>query len=258
MLVCDSLQIPNEGCFSPVIMRLNQAIALTGYCSRRNADDLIAAGKVKVNGKTVLDFSFQVDPERDHLNISGKDLSIRHHIYVVMNKPPGVITTMSDENGRETVIDLLPEKLKTLRPVGRLDMYSEGLLLLTNDGDLAQRLTHPSMHLPKTYEIKVKKAVTDAHLRKMESGVLLEDGMTLPAKVKVIERNNSYTEFQISITEGRNRQLRRMCAQLGYTVVRLRRTGIGRLQLGLIPTGSWRYLADDEIRLLFTQRPRTD
>ncbi len=238
-------------------MRLNQAIARTGYCSRRKADELIAAGMVQVNGEVVHEFSYQVDLEKDQLNVAGKDLSLKRHIYVVMNKPPGVVTTMSDENGRETVLDLLPEKLRMLRPVGRLDMYSEGLLLLTNDGGLAQQLTHPSKHLPKTYEIKVKGAVTDADLHKMEKGVMLEDGITLPAKVKLQERNKIYTEFQISITEGRNRQLRRMCAELGYTVVRLRRTGIGRLQLGLIPTGTWRYLTDDEIRLLFTQR-RTD
>lgn len=238
-------------------MRLNQAIARTGYCSRRKADELIAAGKVKVNGEFVSDFSYQVNPEKDQLNIAGKDLNLKHHIYVALNKPPAVVTTMSDEQGRETVLDLLPEKLQMLRPVGRLDMYSEGLLLLTNDGELAQRLTHPSMHLPKTYEIKVKGALSDTDLRKMEKGIMLEDGMTLPAKVKLLDRNKIYTEFQISITEGRNRQLRRMCAELGYTVVRLRRTGIGRLQLGSIPTGTWRYLTDDEIRLLFTQR-RTD
>ena len=238
-------------------MRLNQAIARTGYCSRRKADELIAAGKVQVNGEVVHEFSYQVDLEKDQLNVAGEELSFKRHIYVVMNKPPGVVTTMSDENGRETVLDLLPDKLRMLRPVGRLDMYSEGLLLLTNDGGLAQQLTHPSKHLPKTYEIKVKGPVIEADLRKMEKGVMLEDGITLPAKVKLLERNKIYTEFQISITEGRNRQLRRMCAELGYTVVRLRRTGIGRLQLGSIPTGTWRYLTDDEIRLLFTQR-RTD
>lgn len=239
-------------------MRLNQAVARTGYCSRRKADELIAAGKVKVNGVVVSDFSRQIDPEKDDLSVEGKNLSFRHHIYVAMNKPAGVVTTMSDERGRQTVIDLLPEKLRSLRPVGRLDMYSEGLLLLTNDGELAQALTHPSMHLPKIYEIKVRGEVSNRDLNRMINGVMLEDGMTQPAKVKLIERNKSYTEFEISITEGRNRQLRRMCSTLGYAVVRLRRLGIGRLQLGLIPSGSWRYLTDVEVRLLFPKRPLQD
>ncbi|MBX9571631.1 MAG: rRNA pseudouridine synthase [Candidatus Obscuribacterales bacterium] len=239
-------------------MRLNQAIARTGYCARRKADELIAAGKVKVNGEVVMDFSRQIDPDSDDLVVEGKRLSFSHSIYIAMNKPPGVVTTMSDESGRETVIDLLPGKLKSLRPVGRLDMYSEGLLILTNDGHLAQRLTHPSMHLLKTYEVEVRGTISDKHLQMMASGVELEDGRTLPAKVKLISRNKTYSEFEISIREGRNRQIRRMCSLLGYSVVRLRRLGIGMLRLGLIPTGSWRYLTDAEVRLLFPKQKRTD
>lgn len=239
-------------------MRLNQAIARTGFCARRKADELIAAGKVRVNGEIVTDFSRQVDPEKDELVVDNKNLKIAHHLYVALNKPKGVVTTMSDEGGRQTVVDLLPPNLKSLRPVGRLDMYSEGLLLMTNDGDLAQRLTHPSMHLAKKYEVRVRGAVTDADLRAMTQGVMLEDGMTLPAKVKLRQRNNSYSDFEISITEGRNRQIRRLCSHFGYAVVRLRRVGIGRLQLGLIPSGSWRYLTDDEVRLLFPKKSTTD
>ncbi len=235
-------------------MRLNQAIARTGYCARRKADELIAAGKVRVNGKLATDFSLQIDPEYDELIVEGNKLSFGHHIYVALNKPAGVVTTMSDQDGRTTVIDLLPPNLRSLRPVGRLDMYSEGLLILTNDGELAQRLTHPSMHLPKLYEIRVRGTVTDAHLRSMSKGIMLDDGMTLPAKVKLQSRNNSYSDFEISITEGRNRQIRRMCSHFGYAVVRLRRLGIGRLQLGLIPSGSWRYLTDDEVGLLFPKK----
>jgi pseudouridine synthase len=232
-------------------MRLNQAIASTGHCSRRKADELIKAGKVSVNGEVVEDFSRQIDPQKDTLIVAGKKINFSNHIYVAMNKPPGVVTTMSDESGRQTVIDLLPKKLQgLLRPVGRLDMHSEGLLLLTNDGYFAHSLTHPRTHMPKTYEIRVRGTLSDEDLRRMAKGVMLEDGITLPAKVKLVTRNNSYSEFQISITEGRNRQLRRMCDLLGYAVVRLRRLGIGRLQLGLIPSGSWRYLTDDEVKLL--------
>lgn len=239
-------------------MRLNQAIARTGYCSRRKADELIASGKVKVNGQIALDFSRQVDPNSDELVVEGKLLKFTHLMYVAMNKPPGVVTTMSDESGRETVLDLLPPKLRSLRPVGRLDMYSEGLLLLTNDGHFAQRLTHPSMHLPKLYEVEIRGCISDKHLQMMSSGLELEDGKTLPAKVKLITRNKSFSEFEISIREGRNRQIRRMCALLGYSVVRLRRLGIGMLRLGLIPSGAWRYLTDAEVRLLFPQQKRTD
>ena len=231
-------------------MRLNQAIASTGYCSRRKADELIQNGSVKVNGVVVEDFSRQINLEKDELIVAGKKLKFSNHIYVAMNKPPGVVTTTSDESGRQTVIDLLPKELRKLRPVGRLDMYSEGLLLLTNDGNFTQNLTHPSRHLPKTYEIRLRGSVSDEHLREMAKGVMLEDGVTLPAKVKLVMRNKSYSDIQIAITEGRNRQLRRMCALLGYAVVRLRRLGIGRLQLGVIPTGSWRYLTDDEVKLL--------
>lgn len=240
-------------------MRLNQAIALTGFCSRRKADDLIADGRVQVNGEICKDFGRQIEPENDELRVDDKRLSFpKKHVYVALNKPPGVVTTMSDESGRETVMDLLPEKLRTLRPVGRLDMYSEGLLLLTNDGDLTQRLTHPSMHLSKTYEIRVRGSLNDKDLQHMAKGVMLEDGPTLPAKVKLRMRSDDYSEFEISISEGRNRQLRRMCSLLGYAVVRLRRLGIGRLQLGLLPSGSWRYLTDDEVRLLFPKQKRTD
>lgn len=234
-------------------MRLNQAIAASGFCSRRKADSLIADGKVRVNGDLVTDFSMQVDPACDRLFVDGQKLNFTKNLYVALNKPPGVITTMSDESGRQTVIDLLPEKLRKLRPVGRLDMYSEGLLLLTNDGNFAQLLTHPSTHIAKLYEIRVRGPVADADLQRMAKGVMLEDGMTHPAKVKLRMRNKSYSEFEISISEGRNRQLRRMCSLLGYVVVRLRRLGIGRLQLGLLPTGSWRYLTDAEVRL-FTQK----
>jgi 23S rRNA pseudouridine2605 synthase len=239
-------------------MRLNQAIARSGYCSRRKADEFIKAGKVRVNGEVVTDFRVDIDLEKDRLSVSGRRLSFERLIYVMMNKPAGIVTTMSDERGRRTVSDLLPKELRCLRPVGRLDMYSEGLLLLSNDGELALRLTHPSMHTDKTYELRVRGQVSDQDLRRLAGGLELEDGLTLPAKVKLLSRNNSYTDFRISIREGRNRQLRRMCDYLGYAVVRLRRLGIGKLQLGLIPSGSWRYLTDDEVRLFLPQKPLTD
>lgn len=234
-------------------MRLNQAIARTGFCSRRKADELIAAGKVRINGEVCTDFSRDIDPDFDKLEVSGKSLSFKEHTYVALHKPAGIVTTMSDEKQRETVIDLLPPKLRHLKPVGRLDMYSEGLLLLTNDGEFALRLTHPRHHLPKVYAVKVTGSVTDAHAQLLAKGVPLEDGKTLPAKVTILERNKSYTELEITLVEGRNRQIRRMFAYLGYPIARLVRLAIGGLQLGHIAPGAWRYLTSQEVSDLLSQ-----
>ncbi|MBY0356793.1 MAG: rRNA pseudouridine synthase [Candidatus Obscuribacterales bacterium] len=239
-------------------MRLNQAVAKTGICSRRQADELIASGQVQVNGKVVTDFSLQFDPERDNLTIGSKELTIRANVYLALHKPPGIVCTRADEQGRETVLDLLPPKFSHLRPVGRLDMYSEGLLLLTNDGLLTQRVTHPVHHLPKTYRVKIKGEIKDQHLKQMASGVILDDGPTRPAKVKLCQRNKTYSEFEISLKEGRNRQIRRMCEHLGYPIIQLLRLSIGGLQLGEMTIGTWRYLTDAEVKLLLSSGPSRD
>jgi 23S rRNA pseudouridine2605 synthase len=234
-------------------LRLNQAIAKTGYCSRRQADTLIAEGRVAINGVACLDFSTPVDLSRDRLEINGKPLAFKSLTYVALHKPRGVVTTTSDEQDRETVLELLPDHLRHLNPVGRLDMYSEGLLLLTNDGDLAQHLTHPSHLLPKLYRVKVKGALTTNDLRLLQEGIPLEDGITQRAVVRLVERNKSYCLVDITLTEGRNRQIRRMFAYLGYQVVRLVRLAIGELQLGEIAPGNWRYLTSQEVSKLFLQ-----
>jgi 23S rRNA pseudouridine2605 synthase len=234
-------------------LRLNQAIAQTGLCSRRKADELIAAGKVRVNGITCTDFSRDVDPDNDSLEADGELLSFKTHTYVALHKPVGIVTTTSDEQDRETVIDLLPKKLRHLKPVGRLDMYSEGLLILTNDGDFALKLTHPRHHLPKLYLIRLRGPLSDKHANMIARGVPLEDGKTLPAKVRIVERNKTYTEVEITLVEGRNRQIRRMFAYLGYTVLRLVRLAIGGLQLGQVAPGSWRYLTSQEVAALLSQ-----
>lgn len=234
-------------------MRLNQAIAQTGYCSRRKADELIAAGKVRVNGVAVTEFGLQIDPDRDELEVGGQRLSFKAYKYVVLNKPAGVVTTTSDDQDRETVLHLLPKDLRHLKPVGRLDMYSEGLLILTNDGDFALKLTHPRHHVPKLYIVRVAGELSDKHARLLAKGVELEDGKTSPAEVYIVERNKSYTEVEITLREGRNRQIRRMFASLGYTVQRLVRLAIGGLQLDHIATGSWRHLSSQEVNDLLTQ-----
>ena len=228
-------------------LRLNQAIAQTGFCSRRKADVLIAAGEVTVNGRVCRDFNTTVDPERDRLAVQGNCLAFKHYTYVALNKPPGYVTTMADEKGRRIVLDLLPEKLRHLKPVGRLDMYSEGLLVMTNDGQLARKLTHPSQHLPKRYEVTIEGALSAEAIHKLKSGIPLEDGKTLPSKVARVRRNKTYTELEIEIIEGRNRQLRRMFDYLGHRVRRLVRLSIGGLQLGDVAPGTWRHLTSQEV-----------
>ena len=234
-------------------LRLNQAIAKTGLCSRRKADELIASGRVRLNSEVCTDFSQLVDPERDKLTVDGKPLSVRSFTYVLLNKPAGIVTTTADEQGRETVIDLLPPELRHLKPVGRLDMYSEGLLVLTNDGDLAFKLTHPRQHIPKLYEVRLRGFIPDEQLQMIADGIPLEEATTLPAEVEIIGRNKSHTDLQITIIEGRNRQIRRMFAYLGYPVVRLVRLAVGGLQLGHIAPGTWRYLSGQELSELLSQ-----
>ena len=232
------------------VFRLNQAIAKTGLCSRRNADRLIAAGRVGVNGRIVREFNLEVDPSIDELTVDGKKLQIKEYIYIAVYKPAGIVTTTLDEQGRTSILDILPGNLRHLRPVGRLDMNSEGLLLVTNDGELTQKITHPVHHMPKCYMVTVKGEVTEPDLKLMSSGVMLSDGPTLPAEVRLINRQKSSTIFELTIREGRNRQIRRMCSQLGYPVSRLVRLSIGELQLGQMTPGSWRYLSPAEIRQL--------
>src|SRR5579875_253829 len=230
--------------------RLNQAIAKAGLCSRRNADKLIAAGRVRLNGKVVRDFSASVDPAADVLEVDGRKGEMQSYVYLAMYKPRGLVTTCSDQFRRKTVLELLPARLRHLRPVGRLDMDSEGLLLFTNDGALTQRITHPVHHLPKRYLVTVAGRLDDRDLAVMAAGVELPDGRTAPAGARLISRRADTSTFELTIAERKNRQIRRMCTHLGYHVTRLLRVAIGGLQLGLMTPGSWRYLTGAEIRKL--------
>lgn len=232
-------------------VRLNRALSLCGVESRRKADALIEAGRVKVNGKQVLDFSFQVDLDCDRLFVDGHELELFSLDYIAFNKPRGILTTCADDRGRRTVLDVLPSELAHLKPVGRLDYDSEGLLILTNDGDLAAALTHPSHEVPKLYRVTVGGTLSDLDLRTLASGVRLSEGVTKQARVRKISANSRSTTFEIELREGRNRQVRRMCAKLGLSVIRLVRVAIGGLQLGHLEAGSWRRLTSHELSVLY-------
>ncbi len=235
----------------PELLRLNQAIAKSGFCSRRAADRFITLGKVTVNKKVVRDFNFKVNPVCDQLAVSGRSISIKQFICIAMYKPAGIVTSLKDERGRKNIMDLFPEALRHIRPVGRLDKNSEGLILLTNDGQLTQQVTHPTHHLSKCYLVTVKGRLTDSELKQLSNGIKLEDGFTLPASVKLKKYDNASTNFEIVLKEGRNRQIRRMCTALGYPVIRLVRVAIGGLKLGQMLPGSWRYLRNSEIQDIY-------
>jgi 23S rRNA pseudouridine2605 synthase len=233
-------------------IRLNKAIASTGFCSRRQADELIRSGRVKVNNTIVIDFSCPVNFQKDVLTVDDKPLLKKSFEYIILNKPRGVVTTCDDEFGRENVLELLPGALRHLKPVGRLDLESEGLLILTNDGSLAQKLTHPSKHVLKNYEVTVSGLISDSTIAEFRQGVELSDGLTRPAQVRLIERNRDLSRFQIAIAEGRNRQIRRMCTQYGHPIIQLIRVAIGRLQLKGLEPGRWRHLTDSELLGLYS------
>jgi len=232
------------------LLRLNRALAACGICSRRKADVLIADGLVRVNGEVVTDFNRMVDMGRDKLSVDGTPLQKKRLDYVVINKPKGVVVTCDDERGRRTVIDLLPEELMHLKPVGRLDSDSEGLLLLTNDGDMARYLTHPSHEVPKLYRVNVEGDISKNAITALRQGVRLSEGVTEPAFVRKISANPRYSQLEIELREGKNRQIRRMLAQVGYRVTRLVRVAIGGLQLSQLESGSWRRLNNQELALL--------
>lgn len=228
-------------------LRLNKAVASTGVMSRRHADEAIQAGLVKVNGVVCTEFNRLIDVDRDHLTVDGKQLGFKKKLYVALYKPKGIVATRSDELGRKNVLDLLPKSLDHLKPVGRLDRDSEGLLIMTNDGDAAFRLTHPSKTVWKKYQVTVKGIPDDAVFDDLQNGIELDDGWTLPARIADIHDRQDRTSFHISICEGRNRQIRRMCEQVGHPVIRLVRVAIGRLQLKPMGPGEWRYLSPKEI-----------
>jgi 23S rRNA pseudouridine2605 synthase len=232
-------------------VRLQKLIAGTGLASRRKAEDLIAAGRVMVNGKTVTELGTKVDPARDHVKVDGKHLSAAQpFVYLMLHKPKNVVSTLDDPGGRTTVKDYLRGVSVRVFPVGRLDFDSEGLMLLTNNGELAQAMLHPRYHVPKTYLIKVKGVLTDDEIRSLEQGVRLEDGMTGPAQVKKVRKVEANSWLEITIREGRKHQVKRMLDAVGHPVIKLLRIRMGSLALGDLQPGEFRFLTDREANAL--------
>lgn len=230
--------------------RVQKILAQMGIASRRKAEELIIEGRVTVNGK-IATLGMKADPARDHIKVDGR-LLVRPEpkIYLVFNKPAGVVTSLSDPEGRPTIKDFLKGVKYRVFPVGRLDYDSEGLLLITNDGDFAHCILHPSKKMSKTYVVKVKGIVDEGEMEKLRKGVRLEDGLTAPAKAKKIRQSESNSWIEITIHEGRKRQVRRMLEKVGYPVIKLRRIAIGGLKLGDLKPGEMRHLTNEEIKKL--------
>ena len=223
-------------------MRLNRFLAAAGVASRRGADELIASGRVTVNGKTCTDFHFQ-PAATDHVKLNGKIVRQRAHVYLALNKPPSFVCTRRDPHVTDTIFDLLPPKFSTLNYVGRLDAQSEGLLLLTNDGDFAQRLTHPRFKIEKEYEVTLDRLVPRELAQQLLRGVVLDGKRAHVAGVRQI----GPAKLRIVLEQGINRQIRRMLERFGFRVKRLVRIRIGNLRLGDLPRGHWRELTKREL-----------
>jgi 23S rRNA pseudouridine2605 synthase len=229
---------------------LERVISKAGLGSRVDARRWIGDGRVAVNGVAVRDPDRWIDLERDRVSLDDRPLEARERVYLLLYKPTGYLTTYKDPQGRPTVYDLIADAGTFLSPVGRLDLDTSGLLLLTNDNQFAERVTNPASHVPKTYLVKSSTPLTDAQLQQLRDGIALSDGPTRPAVVTRIRDSAKYTHFEITLTEGRNRQVRRMIEALGATVLKLVRVRIGTLRIGTLPIGRWRLLTRAEVAAL--------
>lgn len=232
-------------------IRIQKFLADAGYCSRRRAEALIEAGQVKKNGRPVK--LGDKASYKDLITVDGQKIIMPHKKnlrYIMLNKPRGYVTTVSDELDRRCVMDLLEDVEDRVYPIGRLDRNSEGLLLLTNDGKFANDIMHPSRHIAKTYRVTVRPSVTEQQLAQMAAGIILDGKKTLPANILVLHNEPNRVVLQMTIKEGRNRQIRRMCEAVGLEVARLRRTSVGPVRLGMLKPGTWRELTPDELRAI--------
>lgn len=232
-------------------MRIAKFMAAAGVASRRKSEELIRKGVVRVNGRFVYDPATSVDPAIDQVYVSGRRIQIPDEkIYIMLNKPVGCVSTCSDDKGRRTVLDYIKGIDQRIYPIGRLDFTTEGLLLLTNDGELANKLTHPSHEVSKRYYVVVDSFVSPEEIKQLERGVMIEGGKTAPARIKVMNAAEGRTEMTIIIHEGRNRQVRRMFETIDKHVVFLKRISVGDINLGPLKKGEYRLLTKEEIEYL--------
>lgn len=232
--------------------RLQKVLAEAGVASRRKCEELIAAGRVEVNDQVVTTLGVKVDPSQDFIKVDGRPIRRQSKVYVIFNKPKGVITSAQDPEGRKTVTEFFKNMKERIYPIGRLDYDTEGLLLLTNDGDFAHLLTHPKHHVPRTYLATVKGIPHGTQLDKLRSGIELDDGVTSPAEVEYqdVDMDKKEAVIKITIYEGRNRQVRRMFDAIHHPVVKLKRIQFGPLQLSGLPRGKFRHLTPQEVEEL--------
>ena len=241
--------------------RLQKLIAAAGIASRRHGEELINAGEVTVNGKVVTELGAKADPETDHIKVKGRLLNplLQKHeyVYVLLNKPKGYLSSMADPNGRPLVTDLIPSRLGRLHPVGRLDFNTEGLLLLTNDGEFTNVITSARNRIAKVYEVKVKGVPPESAIDRLRRGIAIGKGeRTAPAEVRKLREIKANSWFEVILHEGRNQQIRRMFDAIGHSVVKLRRTRIGTLDDRGLPLGKWRRLMEVEVKRLSRHRLR--
>lgn len=235
-----------------MLERLQKVIAHAGIASRRDAEEIITAGRVTVNGKVATELGTKIDPRRDRVAVDGKVVRAEKFVYILLNKPKGVVTTLEDPRGRKTVADIVAKIPERIYPVGRLDYNTEGLLIMTNDGDITHALTHPSHEIAKTYLAKVEGFPPEEKLDKLRVGIKLEDGVTAPAKINIvdIDREKKLTTLEIIIYEGKNRQIRRMCEAIGHPVKNLKRIQYAFLTLEGLRRGQYRQLLPQEVEEL--------
>ncbi|MDO8446692.1 MAG: pseudouridine synthase [Deltaproteobacteria bacterium] len=234
-----------------MLERIQKVIARAGIASRREAEKLISEGRVTLNGKVVEELGTKVDTDKDYIKVDGKLITRPEpKAYLILYKPRGYVTTTSDPEGRPTIMELLERVKGRVFPVGRLDYDTEGLILCTNDGDLTHRLQHPSHEVPKTYFAKVEGVPTPEEITKLRKGIKLEDGMTAPAKVKLVRKVDANSWLEITIHEGRNRQVKRMVEAIGHPIIKLKREGLAFLTLGDLKSGEFRHLTAEEIKKL--------
>lgn len=234
-------------------VRLQKFMADSGVASRRKSEELIADGRVRVNGK-VAQIGDKIDPKHDVVSVNGRKITRGNdYVYLMLNKPRGYVTTMSDEMDRKCVAELVADVGKRVYPVGRLDRDSEGLLLITNDGAFANAMTHPSRHIAKTYRVSVRPKITEEQITVLTSSLMIDGRKTLPADVRIVSNEDDKSVLEIVLYEGRNRQIRRLCEEAGLDTVRLKRVAIGQLKLGGLKVGEYRCLTHDEVSQLKRQ-----